>query len=197
MEPWIYKKLNNQQIENYSLDECMKLLEPTSLYLHDYDILCVGYKNNIKIFYQLKILASSPKSKSLQGPHELIVRCGNNDAQFWVWSLTTLRKFFFEFTDRLSFERSSFLILKEPQILLRLKCARSVLKIMRKQPHHIQKKLGFDKEIIIKPYVSSYIQPYPKIVNCVSIRIKEQQKNLLEKSYTSYLREFENTHFSK
>ena len=31
----------------------------------------------------------------------------------------------------------------------------------------------------------------------MSVRIKEQQRNLLEKSYTSYLREFENTQLTK
>ena len=194
MDSWIYKKLMNQQIENYSLDDCMKLLDPSRLYLHDYDLLCVGYKNNSKQFYQLKILAASPQSKSLQGPHELMVYGVNNNVQFWVWSLTTLRKHFFEFTDRLSFERSSFIILREPQILLRLKCARTVLKMMRKNPQHIQKKLGYDKQVVLKPYESIYMSPCHKVVNRVSIRVREQQKKLLEKSFTSYLREFENTH---
>ena len=197
MDSWIYEKINSKHIENYSLDKCKKLLGSTSLFLHDYDILCVGYKNNLKHYYQIKILASSPQSKSLQGPHEIIVHSENSTVQFWVWSLTTLRKYFFEFTDRLSFERSAFLILRDQQVLLRLKCARPLLQILRKYPQQIQKKLMYDKEIFIKPYESVFIQPCQKVIMDVSIRIKEQQKNLLEKSYTSYLREFENTNLTK
>ena len=201
MDSWIYKKLyNNKQIENFSLNDCVNFikLESTSLFIHDYDILCVGYKNNVKQFYQLKILASSPKSKMLQGPHELIVYDQNHQSQFWVLSLTTLRKYFFEFSDRLSFERSAFIVLKKSQVLLRLQCVRSILKIMRKIPHQIQKKISFNRDIFTIPYNSNFIQPYHKVGNSgVSKRIKEQQQNLLEKSYTSYLREFENTQFTK
>ena len=160
MENWMYEKVNNKHIENYSLEKCKQLLGTTNLFLHDYDILCVGYKNNVKNFYLIKILASSPKSKSLQGPHEICVYSENNNhVQFWVWSLTTLRKYFFEFTDRLSFERSAFLILRDSQTLLRLKCARSLIQIMRKYPAQIQKKLLHDKQIYIKPYESIFIQP--------------------------------------
>jgi hypothetical protein len=126
----------------------------------------------------------------------------NNDntfLQFWVWSLTTLRKKFFEFTDRLSFERSSFLFLNESQTLLRLKCVRSLLKILRKQPQQVQKIASYEKlkHITMFPNESVYLNPHRKIVSTVSIRIKDQQEHLLEQSFTSYLREFENTSLSR
>jgi len=200
MDPWIFKKLyNKKQIENYSLHDCINFLniEGLGLYLHDYDILCIGYKNKIKHMYQLQILASSPRSKMLQGPHELIIYDEQRSVQFWVWSLTTLRKNFFEFNDRLSFERSAFLVLRKSEILLRLQCVRSILKIMRKHPHQIHKKLLNEEQFFTKPYDTGYIEPYHKVVNRVSARIKDQQKHLLEKSYTSYLREFENTYLTK
>jgi len=197
---WIYKKLNEKHIGNYSLDQCIQYLGSENVFLHDYDILCVGYKNNSKQFYHLKILASSPSSKALQGPHEIILYAADQTPlQFWVWSLTTLRKKFFEFSDRLSFERSSFLVLHEPQILLRLKCVRSLLKILRKHPQQVQKTLSYEKlqQITAIPNESVFALVKRKRVNTLSSRIKTQQQNLLEQSFTSYLREFENTSLTR
>jgi len=68
---------------------------------------------------------------------------------------------------------------------------------MRKHPHQIHKKLLDEQQYFTKPYDTGYIEPYHKVVTRVSSRIKDQQKHLLEKSYTSYLREFENTNLTK
>jgi hypothetical protein len=163
MDLWIYKKLyNKKQVENYSLSECIHFLniDGLGIYLDDYDIICVGLKNKNKHIYQLKILASSPRSKMLQGPHELIINDDQTSVQFWVWSLTTLRKNFFEFNDRFSFKRSSFLVLRKSEILLRLQCVRSILKIMRKHPHQIHKKLLNEEQFFTKPYDTGYIEAY-------------------------------------
>jgi hypothetical protein len=78
--------MNEKHIINYSLDQCIQLLGGENVFLHDYYILCIGYKNNSKHFYHLKILASSPSSKVLQGPHEIILYSNDNTfLQFWVW----------------------------------------------------------------------------------------------------------------
>jgi hypothetical protein len=201
MNDWIYKKLNEKYIINYSLDQCIQLLGSDNIFLHDHEILCFGYKNNIKQFYYLKILASSPNSKTLQGPHEINVF--DNDEtllQFWVWSLTTLRKKFFQFSDHLSFERSSYLILRGPQVLLRLKCVRSLLNILRKQPQQIQKSFSYEKlkyHHITPTSDQICVHIQRKNTKKVSIRVKAQQKKLMEQSFTSYLREFENTSLTK
>ena len=188
--------MNEKHIGNYSLDQCIQLLGSDNTFLHDHEILCIGYKNNSKQFYHLKILASSPSSKILQGPHEIALLADDETTlQFWVWSLTTLRKKFFEFTDRLSFERSSFLILRNHQTLLRLKCVRSLLNILRKLPQQVQKTFSYERlrYINMTPYEPVYSLISRKTVSSVSIRVKAQQQNLLEQSFTSYLREFENT----
>jgi hypothetical protein len=50
MESWIYKKMNEKHIVNYSLDQCMQLLCSENTFLHDYHILCIGYKKILNIF---------------------------------------------------------------------------------------------------------------------------------------------------
>jgi len=49
----------------------------------------------------------------------------------------------------------------------------------------------------MSPNGSVYLIPQRKLVNTVSIRIREQQQHLLEQSFTSYLREFENTSLTR
>jgi hypothetical protein len=200
MDAWVIEKMNKKQYENFSLQKCIEYLGSDSIYLHDYDILCIGNKNNQKHFVRLKILASSPNCKVLQGPHEIVMYYREQyPLRFWVWSLTTLRKKFFEFSDRLSFERSSFLILPGPQILLRLKCVRSTLRVLRKIPVQMKKQYSEDffNTLSQSTFDSLPVPMQTKRPREISLRSKIQQQHFLEQSFTSYIREYENTPFTK
>ena len=199
MESWIFEKLKLKTLSNYSLDQCFLHLKRNIVPLHEYDIVCVGYENNNKSYAFIKIIASSPASKTLQGPHEVLVYMpGETSIHFWVWSLTTLRKRFLKFTDRLSFERSAFLILPTEKVLLRLKTIRSIVQTQRKLPYNIQKLPIYNQLYSTPPSDSAFVvPPIKKQTRKVCIRSKLQQQNFLEQSLTTYLREFENTPMTK
>ena len=202
MEQWIHEKLKLKSLPNYSLRKCFEYLNTKSVFLQDYEILCIGYHNNTKQYARLKILASTSTSKTLQGPHEIIIYNTNQyPIHFWVWSLTTLRKKFLKFTDRLSFERSAFLILPDQKVLLRLKCIRSIITTLRKHPFQIQKIPIFENLFHSLPpesnLVSMNMNPVIKQPQGVCIRAELQQQHFLEQSFTSYLRGYENTSMTK
>ena len=200
MESWIYDKLNLKHLANFSLDRCNAFLKTSIVPLHEYEILCIGYRENQKHFARLKILASAPTTKTLQGPHEVILyESDQTPIQFWVWSLTTLRKKFLKYTDRLSFERSAFLVIPDQKVLLRLKSIRSLLYSQRKIPFHVLKTLPVSDwfQVPISPHSDVILTPSKSTPPSVCIRSKLQQQHFLEQSLTSYFREFENTTMTK
>jgi hypothetical protein len=126
MENWIHCLLQQKQIKNYS---CKNLLETLgeSIHLEDYDLISVGYdskKEHKKITY-FRIVKHFPHKAILQGPHEILIYTDINHLssayKFWVYSLTRLRLVFFKMNDRLSFERSTFLVDRTHHRIIRLK----------------------------------------------------------------------------
>jgi hypothetical protein len=134
----------------------------------------------------------------LQGPHEVVLKNQHGDKlQFWVWSLTTLRKKFLKYIDRFSFERSAFIVVPEHKILIRLKNIRSMLKCVRKvvYPSTILKQPKFD--FIADTKDNQIVNAKRNEGKNISRRTNLQQQTFLEQSLTSYFRENENTNYTK
>lgn len=85
-------------------------------------IIC-GLHRNVRTFYHIQILQCM--YEPFTGPHFVSI---NGNSPFWVHSLTAFRREFFNFTDKLSFERSVFMCLDNGEVI-RLKIVRSYMKI--------------------------------------------------------------------
>jgi hypothetical protein len=92
--------------------------------LENYDLVCVGYRDNKKYLSGLRILKQL-ESIPLKGGHEVMLTHTSRGVQtMQVVSLTYLKRHILQFNDSLSFERSTFLILHEHQKVVRLKYIR-------------------------------------------------------------------------
>lgn len=102
-------------IENFNFEQFIHLFNATSIDLSKYWLVNIGSdQNGNKKYVHLIIRAYA--TKPFFGPHlvSIFVRKDENAQEemmtFWVHSLTFLRKELFQFHDRLSFERSTFLV---------------------------------------------------------------------------------------
>ena len=92
--------------------------------LENYDLVCVGYRDNKKYLVGLRILKQL-ESIPLKGAHEVMLTHTSVGLKtIEVVSLTHLKRHILQFHDSLSFERSTFLILHEHQKVIRLKYIR-------------------------------------------------------------------------
>ena len=180
---WLTSILNQSCIHNEIIEHYPELNTP--FHLSNYHLICVGNRNKIRHHVYVR-LHSYHSSKPLQGPHLVTIYIGapqNMFVHLWVASLTTLRKQFFHFEDRLSFERSTYIILPEKQKLIRLKSVRGFIR------------LHFEKQV-----TSIYINdrtsiPYNisnntlKKTSSLTIRTKQQIDRLLRHIFTSFQRD--------
>ena len=140
--------------------------------MQDFDLLSLGYdeqKQHKKITYFRILKYTCPKS-ILQGPHEILIfpNLGNVESgyTFWVYSLTRLRNVFFQMEDRLSFERSTFLIDRKHHRLIRLKNIRDKISLPQIQSTSISE-------------ISLFVLPN-KSIRCILsefVKKKEEEKN--------------------
>jgi len=86
-------------------------------------LIISGRNRDIRTFYHIQILHCM--YESFTGPHFVSI---NGNAPFWVHSLTAFRREFFNFTVKLSFERSVFMCLDNGEVI-RLKIVRSYMEI--------------------------------------------------------------------
>ena len=95
-----------------------------TIQLENYDLVCVGYRDNKKYLAGLRILKQF-ESIPLKGAHEVMLTHTSSGLKTMeVLSLTYLKRHILQFKDSLSFERSTFLILPEHQKVVRLKYIR-------------------------------------------------------------------------
>jgi hypothetical protein len=122
---WISDLLFHQpSLRNDLSDDNITLYE-----LEKYDLVSVGIRNNVKYIVLLQILQCF-NNTPLKGPHRVLLKktsVGNHTLD--VPSLTYLKKKIYKFSDCLSFERSTFVVLYEQQKLIRLKHIRGNLRI--------------------------------------------------------------------
>jgi hypothetical protein len=112
---WITQLVFEQHtIRNESLDIYFPNIP---IELQNYDLICVGIRDDIKYIVSLKILecANTP----LKGSHKIQLLPSNEILE--IPSLTYFKKNHFCFNDCLSFERCTFIVLHDFQKLIRLK----------------------------------------------------------------------------
>lgn len=123
---WIQQQLQVCIYPNYTIEECQQRLQKTKLRLSDYLLVCVGKKNGQKhaAFFHLQ------NSKEFQGKHTILIYTSENlitPFEIYVDSFSHFRQHILKYEDRLSFERSTFVIVYESQCFIRLKCLRGIL----------------------------------------------------------------------
>ena len=180
---WLTDILKQSCIHNEIIENYPELNTPFDL--STYHLICIGNINNVRHHAYVR-LHSYHSTKPLQGPHLVSIYFGapkNAFYHLWVSSLTTLRKQFFHFEDRLSFERSTYIILPEKQKLIRLKNVRGFLRL------HFEKQI---ESIYINNTTSI---PYNisnngwKKSGALTLRTKQQIDRLLRHIFTSFQRD--------
>ena len=191
---WISKLLQNNNIPNFSIQECMTLFGSTTINLQNYMLVTVGRleegEEDGKQVSFLRILSNIEGHKPLQGVHQIqLYETSTEYSIFWVYSLSSLRHKLLHFTDYLSFERSTFLILPNKQKLVRLKCIRSIVQLPTTKPskmHHLPILCGPDLPLNVTRSTDSVI---PVKEKSITSRTQSQFKKHLEQIYTSYVRD--------
>ena len=148
-------------IRNFSLEECISIFGHNEIYLQDHVLMVVGkIQGQTKVGF-LKILHHSfPQGNYVIG----VFHAGNMNeyVETQVPSLTFIRENIFQFEDQLSFERSTFIIVPEKQVFVRLKCVRSIL---------VQKNSS------------------PVLMKTLTKRTQSQFVKCMQQIYTSYVRD--------
>lgn len=126
--------VDNVAIENYDFEQFLTLFKKIEINISEFWLVNIGLTaTGEKRLVYLIIRAYS--TKPFFGPH--LVSMFIQDAEgatemttLWVHSLTFLRKELFQFQDRLSFERSTYLApFRDNQSLIRLKSIRGFIAI--------------------------------------------------------------------
>jgi hypothetical protein len=129
--------VDNVAIENYNFEQFISLFNKIEINLSDFWLVNIGLnaQGEKRLVY---LIIRAYATKPFFGPHlvsifvEKSAGAENEMITLWVHSLTFLRKELFQFQDRLSFERSTFLApFKDSQSLIRLKSIRGFISIPR------------------------------------------------------------------
>lgn len=209
MSQWISVLLQNNNIPNFSIQECFQLFGTSLIKLNEYMLVTVGRQeegeeeennNNFsnKQVSFLKLLSNIEGHKPLQGIHQIqLYQSSHECSTFWVYSLSSLRHKLLHFTDYLSFERSTFLVLPTQRKLVRLKCIRSIAVLPTTKPQHMyHHPILCGPEISTSTIISRPLDPLPPKDRTITSRTQSQFKKHLEQIYTSYVRDL-HTQYSK
>ena len=140
---WLQECLNqHQNITNYSMQECVDIFGRTNIHLPSYILAVTGKKNNIENKYIafIQIISSTNAERPLHGSHDIWIyvyvrnKCKFEKVKLTIYSLSYLRQHILQFTDHLSFERSTFVIVPQRKKIVRLKCIRSILQFGNHSP---------------------------------------------------------------
>jgi len=128
--------LIHESLRNFSFSEFLTIFKTTSLDISKFWLVNSGYdKDGNKKFVHIIIRAC--QIRPFFGPHlvSIMAEDPKEDMRtFWVTSLTHLRRNLFNFTDRLSFERSTYIVpYEDNSLLIRIKAVRSFLIIPQKE----------------------------------------------------------------
>jgi hypothetical protein len=133
---WITQLVFEQHtIRNESIDIYFPSIP---IELQNYDLICVGIRDDIKYIVSLKILACT--NTPLKGPHKIQLLPSNEILD--IPSLTYLKKNHFCFYDCLSFERCTFIVLHDYQKLIRLKNIRGSIYLPQTNTNLTNKKIA-------------------------------------------------------
>lgn len=122
---WLLQYLQNGMIPNYTLQECQRYLNfKNNIPIEKYLLICIGKKKGVKhiSFFHLDYC------------HKKVYVYHHDNLEFpievEIESFSAIRSKLFQYEDRLSFERSTFVVLFEFPCLIRLKCLRGISKCM-------------------------------------------------------------------
>ncbi len=158
----------NCSIRNLNFEDFLNLFHTSSLDISKFWLINAGYDiSGVKQFTHLIIRAC--QIRPFLGPHLVTVRLKSGELEtFWVNSLTFIRRTIFKFTDRLSFERSTYLIpFDNGELLIRIKSIRSLLHIPQ-----------MDWAVKIPKIVSEIEMDSPKKVKKVKLNDKNENDNV-------------------
>lgn len=184
---WIQRLVGQSNTVNYDLTQCQEIFGyQKEVPLQNYIVVTVG-KRKMDLCKQcafVRIFQNSSYQKPLQGPHQVGVYNPSSKKVevFWVYSLSALRNRIFGFQDRLSFERSSFVIVPGKQCMVRLKNARSILTLpysIEHPKHYYGIPENFHRVLPVR--TNKHMK--------LSARTRSQFKGFLENTFTSYCRD--------
>jgi hypothetical protein len=126
--------VTNVAIENYDFEQFISLFHKIEININDFWLVNIGVNasGEKKLVY---LIIRAYATKPFFGPHLVSIFIHSEEQKsemvtIWVHSLTFLRKELFQFQDRLSFERSTFLApFHDSQTLIRLKSIRGFITI--------------------------------------------------------------------
>lgn len=119
---WILDRLCSNQINNLNMYDCALLFEGDVIPLPEYDLIMITTMNGKKNFEMFRILEGG--GSTFFGIHKIQWK----GIHYYIPNLSTLKRNFFQFKDKLTFERCTFLVLHGKKKLVRLKNVRSMIK---------------------------------------------------------------------
>lgn len=153
-------EMSLNSIRNYSFQQFIDIFGSTKLDISDFWLISSGYdENNNKKYVHLIIRAC--RVRPFFGPHLISLlpeKEGDPMRNLWVNSLTHLRRQIFNFKDRLSFERSTYIVpFTDGEVLIRLKSIRSFLHIPLHPHSSLQGTAGTPRPVRRKPHVKQHL----------------------------------------
>lgn len=126
----VHNDMSYNSIRNYTFDQFYTLFKTTELDISSFWLINSGYDENGEKKY-VHLIIRACQIRPFFGPHLVsIYKPDKTLNTMWVNSLTHLRRNIFKFTDRLSFERSTYLIpFQDSDTLVRIKSIRCFLLI--------------------------------------------------------------------
>lgn len=126
----LYNDMSYDSIRNYTFDEFIAIFGTTKLDISAFWLINCGYDKNYNKKY-VHVILRGCQVRPFFGAHYVSVMAEDGKlVDFWVNSLTALRRQIFQFTDRLSFERSTYLLpFRDGETMIRLKSVRAFLTI--------------------------------------------------------------------
>jgi hypothetical protein len=127
---WVFDVIDKNQINNLFTLDCAKLFHGERIFIEQYDLImittetCAPSSNSnekCKNYEMFRILEGG--GSTFFGLHKILWE----GCEYYIPNLSILKKRFFLFNDKLTFERCTFLILPEQRKLIRLKNVRNLV----------------------------------------------------------------------
>jgi len=191
-------------IKNYTFEQFFETFGCTKLDVSKFWLMNVGFVKGERRFAHIILRAC--QIRPFFGPHLVsIFYTTETEMQemktFWVHSLTYLRRNLFQFEDRLSFERSTYLIpFQDGQLLIRLKSIRAFLILPFGSPNgeilplpaqvkeESEKQCTEKMKLLLNHHIQCMISYLNREMQCSS----EQSIGFLEKYTQEYFYELKN-----
>jgi len=148
MSSVVTSSFTSPEISNYSFEQFFITFQTTQLDMSNFWLVNSGFCNEDRRYAHVILRAC--QIRPLYGPHLVSVFYSHGVDEpemktFWVHSLTHLRRNMFCFEDRLSFERSTYLVpYQDGRLLIRLKSIRAFLTLPIRSPQSPSQTIKMD-----------------------------------------------------